>query len=106
MLIGGGHRVALGELGADGHGVLIAQRRPVEGEGVAAVVAEQTGDGVQDTAHDAAGARWAEAGEVDGGRVAFERADDLDGQRMRLDESERDGIAGAHAQAGCVQCVR
>jgi len=46
VLIGRGHRVALGQLGPDGGGVRVAERGPVQGQGVALAAAEQAGDGV------------------------------------------------------------
>jgi hypothetical protein len=63
-----------GQGGAHGSGVLVAQSGPVEGERIAPVGGHDAGDDIQGAAHDTPRASWAPGGQVDGDRVALERA--------------------------------
>jgi hypothetical protein len=62
----------VGEQGTHGGGVPVAQLGPVEGPGVAPIVAQQAGDGIQRSAHGAP-RRRREPGQVHGDRMAIER---------------------------------
>jgi len=73
VAIGRRGRVApVGQQRAHGGGVAIRQLVPVERPGVAAIVAQETGDGVQRGA-DGAPRRRRQPGQVQGDRVAIER---------------------------------